>query len=603
MKVSYKRSVLILFVFLFLYAPSSAYGQEYSVSYQTIYNLLTNGDATVELNVQLDNKKKSTYIKEFSFYFPGDIEINNTRTKSNLYQIIESNRDSNGQHKITVGFSHDLIDNNNILSFAVLFDQKKIVKKTGNIFELSIPIIYDRNQTDNVIHLKNINWLPPLSVSKPQPQYLDSSEIRWTNIDQKFLYAVFGNKQYYKITTVYNLFNNQLGSQSQEIALPPDTEYQSVLLQSIDPKPSAVNTDVDGNVLATYVLKPSSKLSVKYEGYAVLSTESDPEYQAYMKNQFQTQKKYLLKNQEYWQFYDDKQLMKKFGLTNPETIYQYILKNFEYDYKRVKTPVIRRGAWDAIKTPESSLCTEYTDTFIAISRKAGIYSREIQGFGFSNDDKLRPLSLVSDILHSWPEYYVESQSKWHPIDPTWQSTSGLNYYSSFDLNHIALVIHGKSSKMPKAAGTYKIERSKDLIVLPISEIPQPQKIVEINHDLKRNLKANKKYTLNLDIRNNGNVIIKNKILTFKSSNLNFNPSQITINYLAPMERESFRVVYQSDALLNTDDNLQIIFDNQLLQENKINIRRMSLRPLIIMTGGILVIIISLAFIIYKKSFI
>ena len=94
---------------------------------------------------------------------------------------------------------------------------------------------------------------------------------------------------------------------------------------------------------------------------------------------------------------------------------------------------------------------EFTDLFIAIAREKGIYSREIQGYGFSLDQKLQPLSLSSDILHAWPEYYDTKTESWIAVDPTWENTSGINYFSSFDLNHIVFVIHGKKPGVSTAS--------------------------------------------------------------------------------------------------------------------------------------------------------
>ena len=71
---------------------------------------------------------------------------------------------------------------------------------------------------------------------------------------------------------------------------------------------------------------------------------------------------------------------------------------------------------------------EFTDLFIAIAREKGIYSREIQGYGFLWIQKLQPLSLSSDILHAWPEYFDLKTENWVAVDPTWENTSGIDYF-------------------------------------------------------------------------------------------------------------------------------------------------------------------------------
>jgi len=60
---------------------------------------------------------------------------------------------------------------------------------------------------------------------------------------------------------------------------------------------------------------------------------------------------------------------------------------------------------------------EFTDLFIALSRAAGIPAREINGFAYTDDIRLRPLDLVTDMLHAWPEYYDEEKESGHLLTP------------------------------------------------------------------------------------------------------------------------------------------------------------------------------------------
>jgi len=36
---------------------------------------------------------------------------------------------------------------------------------------------------------------------------------------------------------------------------------------------------------------------------------------------------------------------------------------------------------------------------------------------YTDDIRLRPLDLVTDMLHAWPEYYDEEKEIWTPVDP------------------------------------------------------------------------------------------------------------------------------------------------------------------------------------------
>jgi hypothetical protein len=104
--------------------------------------------------------------------------------------------------------------------------------------------------------------------------------------------------------------------------------------------------------------------------------------------------------------------------------------------------------------------------FIAIARAAGIPAREINGYAYTENPEIQPLSLVSDVLHSWPQYWSEDRHAWISVDPTWESTSGINFFDHLDLRHIAFVIHGTDDSLPLAPGLYKVgdNPQKDVFV-------------------------------------------------------------------------------------------------------------------------------------------
>jgi hypothetical protein len=92
------------------------------------------------------------------------------------------------------------------------------------------------------------------------------------------------------------------------------------------------------------------------------------------------------------------------------------------------------------------------------------------------------LSLVADVLHSWPEYWDESKASWIQIDPTWESTSGIDFYNKMDLRHFAFVVHGKDSVEPYPAGSYKLGSNpqKDVFVSFSQEFTSPSSSLNIN---------------------------------------------------------------------------------------------------------------------------
>lgn len=273
--------------------------------------------------------------------------------------------------------------------------------------------------------------------------------------------ASFGDFQTFDFRLEYHLANTTSQAQKTTIALPPDTPYQKLFYTKLDPTPETVEIDADGNWLAKYTLQSKSATNISAQGQAhIFSFPTSSHYTSTsLPNTY-------LKSAKYWPVADPQIISLSRQYSTPQDIYNYVVKTLKYDYSRISSSPHRYGATLALEHPTQSLCTEYTDLFITLSRSAGIPAREINGYALSTDPKIRPLSLVSDVLHAWPEYWDEKGLVWKSIDPTWESTTGgVDYFNKLDLAHFAFVIHGSDSLTPKAAGLYKISPdSKDVDV-------------------------------------------------------------------------------------------------------------------------------------------
>ena len=185
---------------------------------------------------------------------------------------------------------------------------------------------------------------------------------------------------------------------------------------------------------------------------------------------------------KYWQSDNEQIKLLAANLKTPEAIYDFVTKTLKYDTARVQPNVQRMGALAILQSPSQAICLEFTDLFIALARAAGIPAREINGYAYTDNPQLQPLSLVNDVLHAWPEYYDSTKGAWIPVDPTWGATSGIDYFNKLDLRHFAFVVHGanlinpsstcKDAKYtgsvlcPYPAGNYKVanDPQKDVYV-------------------------------------------------------------------------------------------------------------------------------------------
>lgn len=264
-------------------------------------------------------------------------------------------------------------------------------------------------------------------------------------------------------------------SSQTEIALPPDTAFQKIYFSKIEPKPDNIHIDQDGNWLATYTLKARERVDVEVSGsvqiFASFRPFPKPDNEVLSEN---------LKDTEFWQVNNPKIKALAAQLKTPKAIYDYVSRSLTYDFSRVQPNVQRFGAVKALENPNTAICMEYTDLFVAIARAAGIPTREVDGYAYTENPELEPLSLVADVLHSWPEYYDSDKGAWIPIDPTWGSTTGgVDFFDKLDLRHFAFVLHGSDAVKPYPPGSYKLGANpqKDVFVsfgkLPDSRETKP----------------------------------------------------------------------------------------------------------------------------------
>ena len=184
-----------------------------------------------------------------------------------------------------------------------------------------------------------------------------------------------------------------------------------------------------------------------------------------------------------------------------------MVSTLEYDYSRVVPGIERLGAARALEQPKQAVCMEFTDLFVAIARSAGIPARAVHGYAYTTNSKLQPLSLVSDILHAWPQYYDEARHIWVAIDPTWGSTTrGVDYFNRLDFNHVTFAILGVESDYPYPPGASAEENGKNVDVkFSQNKLDKPQTSFTAGVDNKSPLNSGSTQTVNVAIRNTGMV--------------------------------------------------------------------------------------------------
>jgi len=535
----------VLFFLCFIIRVPHVQAADYRSNYQVEYFLSEDNkglNTRAQFSVQITNLRSDIYVNKFSLSFPKSFLIKDLKASDDNGEITPKLTVDETKTKIDVEFTQPNIGRDSINTFNLQFIQENLFQVNGNVWEVILPTIENREEGN----YKIIVNLPPntdkkISIAKPKPTLINGNQIIWDNPTSRTVYAIFGDSQLYELRLAYHLSNPNLYPVYTDIAFPPDTLHQKIFVQSINPKPSLVYTDEDGNYMGRYFLGPKETTPVTFLGSTEITVKARDEIIPAMRNSLAKQKNYLLTDRKYWQVSSVPA-----SLESAYSIYRNVVNTLKYDYNKPLNKGTRLGASGVLKSPTNAVCVEFSDLFIGYAREKGIYSREIEGFGFSKDPQLRPLSLVSDVLHSWPEFYDKASELWIQIDPTWENTSGIDYYNSFDLNHIAFVIHGKDSELPLPAGMYKTENSRDVSVVVTTLKPAETKKMDVSIDgFPASVTDNKELKTKIYFTNNGNVYLWNIRAKIDSDVLVFPSNQYTIPMLAPYEKKEINVSYVS----------------------------------------------------------
>lgn len=598
------RVRIILLVLLAFFAlpraslAASEFKTDYTVDY---YPEIREGSIStrVSFTTQVTNTKNDVYVDKYQLSFPASFAISSITASDDKGPIRPAVKTDEESISISMPLNDPAIGQNTTNTITLSFVQDKLFRVNGNVWEVVIPTISGRDNGSYRVRMHMPKTTKRMAIAKPQPTRWEGDTIIWENPTVKTLYAVFGDTQYYTLGLKYHLANEKSVPVYTEVAFPPDTLYQKIFIDLVSPPPTSVRRDEDGNTIARYDLDPKQSLEVQFTGHAQIFAKPREEMKAFVRSQFETQKTYLLQERKYWTLSDKS---KYAHLNTPQKIYGSVVDTFSYDFDRLNAKKsIRLGATEALKNPKNAVCVEFSDTFIAKARAVGIYAREIQGYGFSQDERLRPISLTNDVLHAWPEYYDESAGIWRPVDPTWENTSGIDYFSSFDLDHIAFVVHGKDSEEPAPAGTYKYKNSRDVDIKATSVAPTESTSLLANRlTVAPSIGRQDKRTGSVRITNQGNTTLYAVPVTIEGNGVTVAPAETTIPQLAPFETHIVSFTYaQKPTEVAHEGSITVLAgrDSTVSQ----SIRLVSAWQPYLMGGAVVLVALGIGLVVYIRT--
>lgn len=532
---------------------SAAETVDFASSYDVVYEVNEKGQTLVSEKITLTNLTP--------IYYPSNFKLNLAANQVNNLSAIDSagqkldvkSQEQDNLVVIDVKLAQQVVGIGKQTSFIVKFTTPDFAQKIGDVWQISIPKFNSKLKLESY----KANLIIPLSFGEPNKIF--PHPISQQSVNEKMLLdfttkslsvsgisATFGAFQNYSFNIKYALKGSNFYPTLSSITLPPDTNYQKILISKIDPQPVNVTIDDDGNYLAWYRIPRAQSINIKVLGEAKLFQQTSQNKVTLT----EAERKTYTKSQKFWE--SDNPIIKEklneiIAKTEDdhqkvEAIYRYVVGLLKYDPKRISDNIARLGGVGALQNPTSALCMEFTDLFITLARAAGIPTRELDGFGYSTNTKLRP-AKEANLLHSWPEYWDENKG-WIMVDPTWENTTqGVDFFNQMDLNHLTLSIKGTSSERPIPGSDIEVN------LLPNPTLPESRQ--EVVFEGSNELVAGFPGSVKISIYNRGNTTLDDAKMTLSAKNLRLKTAEVVdLAKIPPFGFQETEISFTSSSFLD-----------------------------------------------------
>jgi hypothetical protein len=580
---SIKFLLLVLAAFLFWPTKTALAQDEFTINQEILYQINQAGEAQITHDINMVNNFSSIYATQYSLTITGNQQIKNIAAVSEN-QNLETGTDRSNRNltKITVFFDPPVTGKDKANQFKISYQIDNFVENVGQTKRITVPKINNIDQTSETkLTIIAPEEFGPLSFISPK-NFRQKTENNQTiiafhqaDLFEKEVMAIFGDGQLMQFDLKYFLENPTKQTVRQVIALPPDTSYQKIFLTDLDPQPEKVVVDDDGNWLAHFLLEPEEVVDITAQGVAQITAE--PKNSPFGSENFSL----YLEEDRYWETNNEKIKSLAKNLKTADQIYHYVVNNLQYNLDRVKNKQIdRQGALSALQNPDQAICTEFTDLFIALARAAGIPAREINGYAYSANPQILPSTLYADVLHSWPEYWDSSINTWRQVDPTWESTSNIDYFNKMDMAHLAFAIHGKNSQSPLPAGAYQREgeHQKSVNIAFSQNLPNLEtKEFIVDSNLAKEVAIGQNLSGEIIITNPNNRAFYQVEVKITGQGLGVSPKKTLINALPPWGQTKIPLaVYSQSFWGQTDSHLLVnISNDNFSSQETISIKSLS----------------------------
>lgn len=413
---------------------------DFDYSIKSTYDVEKSGEALVSHIFEVKNNTDAPLPKVLNVPTIGT-DVNNLIVKLEDNQKMDARFDQ-PSGKITVNLPAAKKGKNKQWSFSVKY-RSKVLKDFGDTKAVQIPPLKNlgvnvTNQTTTIMADLDLGFAitrgpeptsTRISIGK---QVLIYSNDKGPLKDSVML--LFGEKSVAEVSINTTIKNDGFWWKTYGVTLPPDTSQQQVILQSIDPSPSNVYLDEDGNMIAYYRIGPkkskqiSAKLLVQTNtlSYALESSKTISDIDQALVDRY-------TRLTDIWQ-----PVGIDYQAKADTPVAEIIKKVLDGVTQRINESGLNTGA---IQISDRTNALKYTDWLIGELRSRHIPARAVLGKVMSNGSQL--LSQPQD--HAWVEAYTPGVG-WVTLDPVFATQS--DYFGVTDVLHVGLGLWGIADNRP-----------------------------------------------------------------------------------------------------------------------------------------------------------
>lgn len=435
--IGYLRKTVLLFSLAFLIQLNTT-----NVSAQIGISTYTNFNHTIKSNGYIDSSVSFFIVSSDTTvltYYTLTLAQNNIEPQ--IYSVTENKKleatvyNRSNSTDILIDFENAIVSPNRPYEVSISYSYQYL---DGNVIDLLSKV--QDSVTENVT-VKYPKEFGESSWISDQPEEIksntDSYILNISKPDSTSIKIIFDQGIVYGFNISKSLNNNSDYSSQYELLLPPDTQFQKLIIDNIEPKPSQSIMDNNGNYLLIYTLEPNSNTDVKISGY--LQMEYHDFYFAPDTPIYNTKdiywslegknirefERYLELNNYNIDEISDKKLI--------ESIYYYVIEKLTPSTdSSTLSGGFRKGCIEVLDNALSATGENYADvihTFLTYYEIPSIYT----------------LGYVSDIsnyqedgmFHYWVQVY--NGENWIVLDPFLEDYSKVSLYGREQLDHITIL--------------------------------------------------------------------------------------------------------------------------------------------------------------------